>query len=76
MPDNLKNDDGKLAFKLKDGTIKMVLPEVNDLYIFPTTLEHAPMTNTDSTLDRIVLAGVWMELDTKIPLTKKDKTLL
>jgi hypothetical protein len=75
MPDNLIGDDGKLAFKLDDGSIHMIMPEVDDLLIFPCTLLHAPMNNTNSNIERIVFAGVWSDIDTTIPLRKKNKTL-
>lgn len=75
MPDNLVGDDGKLGFKLDDGGIHMILPEVDELYIFPCTLEHAPMTNVNSNVERIVFAGVWSDIDSNTPLRKKNKTL-
>lgn len=75
MPDNLIEDDGKLAFKLESNEVHMVLPEVDDLYIFPSTLLHAPITNTNSILERIVIAGVWSDIDLGVTL-KNNKTLL
>ena len=76
MPNNLVSDDGKLIFKLDDDTTHPILPQNGDLLIFPTTLLHAPMTNTASDLERIVVAGVWSHIDTTIQIRKKNKTLL
>jgi cupin superfamily acireductone dioxygenase involved in methionine salvage len=76
MPDNLIADDGKLIFKLNDNSTHSILPEVGDLLIFPANLSHAPMTNTNSNIERIVVAGIWSNIDTNIKLRKKDKTLL
>jgi hypothetical protein len=76
MPNNLVGDDGKLVFKLDDNTIHAILPEIGDLLIFPTTLLHSPMTNTNSDIERIVFAGVWSYIDTTIQIRKKNKTLL
>jgi len=75
MPDNLSGNDGKLAFKLDDGSIHMVLPEVDDLYIFPCTLPHTPISNQKSSIERIVFAGVFSELDFDSSV-KKNKTVL
>jgi hypothetical protein len=75
MPDVLIEDDGKLVFKLNNGNTHMILPMVGDLIIFPTTLLHAPMNNSNSNLERIVLAGVWSDIDINTKLRKKDKTL-
>jgi hypothetical protein len=75
MPDNLSGDDGKLAFKLDDGSIHMILPEVDDLYIFPCTLSHTPISNQKSSIERIVFAGVFSELDFDSSV-KKNKTVL
>ena len=69
-------DDGKLIFKLDDDTTHSILPEIGDLLIFPTTLLHAPMTNTKSDIERIVIAGVWSDIDSTIQIRKKNKTLL
>lgn len=76
MPNNLVGDDGKLIFKLDDDTTHSILPEIGDLLIFPTTLLHAPMTNTKSDIERIVIAGVWSDIDSTIQIRKKNKTLL
>jgi hypothetical protein len=76
MPNNLVGDDGKLVFKLDNDTTHSILPEVGDLLIFPTTLLHAPMTNTNSEIERIVFAGVWSYIDDTIKIRKKNKTLL
>jgi hypothetical protein len=75
MPDNISGNDGKLAFKLDDGTIHMILPEVDDLYIFPCNLLHTPMDNRKSSLERIVFAGVFSDLNLDDSI-KKKKTLL
>jgi hypothetical protein len=75
MPDKLSGDDGKLAFKLDDGSIHMILPEVDDLYIFPCTLPHTPISNQKSSIERIVFAGVFSELDLDRSV-KKNKTVL
>jgi hypothetical protein len=76
MPNNLVGDDGKLVFKLDDDITHSILPEIGDLLIFPTTLLHAPMTNTNSDIERIVFAGVWSFIDTTIQIRKKNSTLL
>jgi ectoine hydroxylase-related dioxygenase (phytanoyl-CoA dioxygenase family) len=76
MPNNLVGDDGKLFFKLDDNTIHSILPENGDLLIFPTTLLHTPMTNTNSDIERIVFAGVWSYIDPNIQIRKKNKTIL
>jgi hypothetical protein len=72
MPNNLVGDDGKLIFKLDDNTTHSILPEVGDLLIFPTTLLHAPMTNTNSDIERIVVAGVWSHIDTTIQMSNNN----
>lgn len=76
MPDNLNGDDGQLVFKLDDESTQSILPESGDLLIFPTTILHMPMTNTKSELERIVFAGIWSYIDTKIKIRKHNKTLL
>jgi hypothetical protein len=76
MPNNLDGEDGKLFFKLDDDTTHSILPETGDLLIFPTTLLHAPMTNTKSDIERIVFAGVWSYIDSNIKIRKHNKTLL
>lgn len=57
MPDNLKNDEGKLFFKTKSGYEIGILPEDDDIFIFPGYIEHRPETNPNSTKARIVIAG-------------------
>jgi hypothetical protein len=57
MPDNLSGDDGMLLFKTKDGQIHKVLPEENDMFIFPPDLDHVVEWNRDSTKDRVVVAS-------------------
>jgi hypothetical protein len=76
MPNNLVGDDGKLLFKLDDDSEHMILPEVADLLIFPTTLLHAPMTNSQSDIDRIVFAGIFSDINIITPIKKNNKTLL
>jgi hypothetical protein len=57
MPDNLSGDDGMLLFKTKDGQIHKILPEENDMFIFPPDLDHVVEWNRDSTKDRVVVAS-------------------
>jgi hypothetical protein len=57
MPNNLKNDDGYLYFKTKDGKEFGFLPKEDEVWIFPGDLEHDVKTNTSSTNERIVIAS-------------------
>jgi hypothetical protein len=75
MPNNLKNDDGHLYFKSKSGIEYSILPEEGDLFIFPADLQHKPATNTNSTLDRFVIAANYMRLPINNKYIKKEKTL-
>jgi hypothetical protein len=76
MPDNLTGDEGYIFFKTKDGKITKIMPEVGDLFVFPADLEHRPDLNRNSTKDRIVYAGNFMDLNFNSEYTKKTKTLL
>lgn len=76
MPDNLIEDDGKLMFQLDNGDVHMILPMVSDLLIFPADLLHAPINNPNSNLERIVIAGMWSDIDVNVEFKKKNKTLI
>ena len=76
MPDNLVGDDGKLVFRPDDGPEYMILPEIGDLLIFPASIMHAPLTNTSSNLERIVIGGIWNYIDKSDKIRKKEKTLM
>lgn len=75
MPNNLKNDDGLIYFKSKNGIEHSILPEEGDFLIFPADLEHRPATNTNSTLDRFVIGMNYMRLDINKKYRKLEKTL-
>lgn len=74
MPNNLKNEEGKIFFKTKSGYEYGMLPEENDILIFPGDLEHRPELNPNSTKPRIVIAGNVIFLDEH--LQKTEKTFL
>lgn len=76
MPDNLIGDDGKLMFQLDNGDTHMILPMVKDLLIFPADLLHAPINNPNSNTERIVIAGMWSDIDVTKEFKKKNKTLI
>ena len=54
---SLKNDDGYLYFKTKNGKEFGFLPKEDEVWIFPGDLEHDVKTNTSSTNERIVIAS-------------------
>lgn len=72
MPNNLKNNQGKLYFKTKSGYEFSILPEENDIFIFPGDLEHKPEINPNSTKSRIVVAGNVAFFDNHIAKSKKS----
>lgn len=51
------NDQGAIWFKNKAGEQNKILPQVGDLLIFPASAEHMPELAPNSTNQRIVLAG-------------------
>ena len=76
MPDNLKDVDGYLFFRTDDGMVHKFLPKEGELFVFPATLEHRPETNLNSTIDRVVYAGNFLDLDIDREYLKTKKTLL
>ena len=54
LPNNLKEDEGKLLFKDDSGNQMELLPELGYVYAFPGQLDHKPIKTTKSTIDRIV----------------------
>ena len=76
MPDNLKENDGKLFFMLDDETIHGILPNEGDVFIFPADMLHKPNLNSKSNNSRIVLGGIISKLDLNHRYNKKQKTLV
>ena len=75
MPDNLKNNEGKISFKI-DETEYNILPEEGDLLVFPASLLHKPELSPMSTKERIVMAGNFVELDLNKTLEKRKTSLV
>ncbi len=71
MPNNLKDNQGKLYFKTKSGYEFSILPEEDDIFIFPGDLQHKPEINPNSTKSRIVVAGNVAFFDNHIAKSKK-----
>ncbi len=71
MPNNLKDNQGKLYFKTKSGYEFSILPEEDDIFIFPGDLQHKPEINPNSTISRIVVAGNVAFFDNHIAKSKK-----
>jgi hypothetical protein len=76
MPNNLKNNEGKLFFKTENGFETSILPEVGDLLFFSSKLLHKPEIALNSELERIVYAGNFVKLDYKTDYLKKKKTIV
>jgi hypothetical protein len=71
MPNNLKDNQGKLYFKTKSGYEFSILPEEGDIFIFAGDLQHKPEINPNSTKSRIVVAGNVAIFDNHIAKSKK-----
>ena len=76
MPNNLKNNEGRLFFKTQNGFETSILPEIGDLILFSSKLLHRPELNPNSELERIVYAGNFVKLDHKTDYLKKKKTIV
>jgi len=57
MPDIMNGDDGVLYFKSKEDKEYWIRPEEDDLIIMEADMPHSPNSASESTLDRIVMAG-------------------
>jgi cupin superfamily acireductone dioxygenase involved in methionine salvage len=57
MPDIMNGDDGVLYFKSKEDKEYWIRPEEDDLIIMEADVPHSPNNASNSTLDRIVMAG-------------------
>lgn len=75
MPNNLSGNEGKLSFKIDENEYD-ILPDEGDIIIFPATLLHKPEMSPNSTQDRIVIGGNFMEIDMNKSLNKKQKSLV
>lgn len=71
MPNNLKDNQGKIYFKTKSGYELPILPEDGNIFIFPGDLQHKPEINPNSTKPRIVVAGNVAIFDNYIAKSKK-----
>jgi hypothetical protein len=57
MPNNLKEDEGHLILKDKQGNSYSILPKENEFLIHDSDIDHYPKEASNSTVDRIVLAS-------------------
>lgn len=57
MPDNLKEDEGTLILKDIDNQTYSILPQEGETIIFPGFVPHGVNPTSNSSVDRIVLAG-------------------
>jgi hypothetical protein len=55
--DEIKKDEGKIAFQTEDGHRHKFLPEVGDIFIFDGDLRHTALPTPNSEKERIVFAG-------------------
>ena len=73
IPNNLKDNDGKLIIIDEQQQQIDILPEENELIILPAHLYHRPETAINSNIDRIVIAATILF---DFPNLKENKTLL
>lgn len=71
MPDNLSGNDGVLFMEDVDKKVYSVLPEEGDILIMKGDLPHVPNYASNSTKDRIVLAG-----NVRLDFSKLKKSLI
>jgi len=71
MPDIMNGEDGVLYFKGKNDKEYWIRPEEDDLIIMEGDMPHAPNNASESTLDRIVMAG-----NVGFDFIKKQKSLI
>jgi hypothetical protein len=72
MPNNLEKKDGRLGFLYNEQNV-LILPEEDELFVFPAKLYHRPETSINSDKDRIVIAA---NVLFTIPTLKNKKTLM
>lgn len=75
MPNNLSNNEGKLSFK-KSTKEYSILPDEGDIVVFPATLLHKPELSPNSTQERIVIGGNFIEIDINRALKKTQISLV
>jgi len=73
IPNNLKDNDGKLIIIDEEQQQIAILPEENELIILPAYVYHRPETSVNSNIDRIVIAATVLF---DLPNLKEKKTLL
>jgi hypothetical protein len=57
LPNNLKNDDGMLSFRINNGKIIRIMPEEGEYVVFSSDVMHRAELSPNSTIPRIVIAG-------------------
>jgi hypothetical protein len=57
MPNNLRDDEGYLVLKDINGEVYSILPKEGEFIIHESNIDHYPKEATNSTVDRIVIAG-------------------
>ena len=57
MPNNLQDDEGYLVLKDTNGEVYSILPKEGEFIIHESNIDHYPKEATNSTVDRIVIAG-------------------
>jgi len=73
MPKNLKDNEGKIAFKDKNNNVVYYLPEEGDFLIFDANLQHAPEATNDAECDRITIVGTTsFNINEKIKSSNKN----
>jgi cupin superfamily acireductone dioxygenase involved in methionine salvage len=57
MPNNLQDDEGYLVLKDTNGEVYSILPKEGEFIIHESNIDHYPKEATNSSVDRIVIAG-------------------
>jgi hypothetical protein len=57
LPNNLKNNEGMLSFKVSGGKIIKMMPEEGEYIFFSSDILHRGELSPNSTIPRIVIAG-------------------
>ena len=73
IPKNLKDNEGKIAFKDKNNNVVYYLPEEGDFIIFDASLQHVQEEINDAECDRITIVGtIAFNINEKIKSSNKN----